>query len=191
MAVTAMQGPIRSLTKESDGAIFIEARSFGFDVGTWTFTRGAAGNYFMRKTAAANTPKAVAFLSDLLLKKIGSDPQTGPNPTHDIRGVQITAIDLIYAIATTALNSHAFDLHQTTYANNAAPVVSSTVGGTLSGTLATATQAQPYVSTITVGTPFVVNTTLVELWLEIAIDAAAGTVYDLYGAQVRFNYNLL
>lgn len=193
MGVTAFSGPVRSLLKETDGGSFIEARRFSLDVGTWTATRGAAGNYFMRKTAAAETSNPSVNLSTLLFSKIGSDPQSGPHPTHDIRGVQITAIDVIYAIGTAALTTHSYDIHDTVYANNAAPAVTSTIGGTLSGTLATATQAQPYLSTITPGTPFILgaNTTRRTTFLELTVVAAATSVYDLYGIFVRFNYNLL
>ena len=93
---------------------------------------------------------------------------------HDIRGYQVTAIDVVYAIGTLALNAHSAAQNKITYANNAANVVASE-GGSISGTLATATQANPYVTTLTFATPFIVgaNTT------------------DVASVFVRYNYNIL
>src|SRR6266566_2147260 len=148
---TAFQGPVRSLGQETDGSLFGSGWSFAFDVGTWTFTRGAVGNYFMRKTAAANTPKAIIPLDELWMRKVGTDPElaaltgqvaaTKKRPPHLIRGFQVTTMSLIYAIGTANLNSHAAVLKTTLYANNAAPVVTDQP---VTGALATTTQAQPY-----------------------------------------------
>jgi len=195
---------VRATDKETDGQIFIPGSDFQFDVGTWTLTRGAAGNYFMRKTAAANTSNPSINITRSLLKKIGADPQLSvsgsfPHRTTDsagatrIRGAEIKKIQFIYAIATDVLTTHTYDLHQTTYANNVAPSVVSTIGGTLTGTLATATQAQPYVTSITIGTPYIVgaNTDLVADWFEVSAVATATCVYDVYGVFVDFNYVLL
>lgn len=183
---------IRSGTKETDGQIFIPAWDFQFDVGAWTLTRDAAGNYKMRKTAAANTPSPSINLSSYLTKKIGADSQP-IDARRDIRGFQVKKLHVVYAIGTVALTAHTYDLVRATYANNLAVVLDATIGGTLSGALATATQANPYVTPITVGTPFIVgnNVDLVTDWFELFVNAAATTVYDLYGVFVDYNYNLL
>lgn len=184
---------VRALTKEQDGGVFIPAQDFSFDVGTWTFTRVAQGNYVMRKTAAANTPKAVINLLPYVMNKFGNDPLrvTGGEKLHDIRGAQLVAIDLIYGIGTSNLNSHAAVLNHAAYANNVAVAVASAIAVT--GTLATATQANPYVTALTIASLPVMGLNLADeaLWFEVQIDAAAGSVYDLYGAYVKFNYNYL
>lgn len=181
---------VRSGTKETDGEVFIQAFDFGFDVGTWTFTRGALGNYFMRKTAAANVSHPAINLGEYLSKKIGADPQVIDAP-HDIRGYQIKTLSVVYAIGTAALNTHTGALQRAVYANNAAVALSSP--SALTGALATATQANPYVTPLTASTLFVVgnNVTLVNDWFELTVDAAATTVYDLYGIYVGYNYNIL
>lgn len=182
---------IASLEKEVDGEIFIPGMFFTPVTGTWTLTRSALGNYFMRKTAADNTAQLMIPLdSCVLFKKIGTDPVLPRQAARASRGIEITAIDLVYMIATAALDAHTYDLAKTTYANNAAPVIDSTIGGTLSGTLAVATQAQPYVTTITIGTPFTIghNTTLATTWFELEVNAAATSVYDFYGMFLRFNH---
>lgn len=194
MAETQLSGPIYSETQVTASmGLFIPAPVGGsFYTGTWTDTRLAAGDYVMRKTAAANAGQAVFHLASYINQMIGSDPMV-QGRTHDIRGYEITSIDVIYAIATTALNSHTYDITQVTYANNTANAVVTTPGGTLTGTLATATQANPYVTNLSLGTPYVIatNTALRSCDLEIAWDAAVGTVLDYYGVYVRLDYNVL
>lgn len=200
MSRSVLSGPLAVLTKETDGGLWVPGQDFNFSTGTWTFTRIAIGDYALRKTAAANAPFAVVNLTKLL-QKYGSDPlaatgavpadKPGQSTQRDIRGVQLASFDVVYGIATANLNSHAAVLRRTTYANNVANAV--TTPSAVTGTLATATQANPYVSTITVSSPFVIggNAADVSDWLELQIDAAAGTVYDLYGVYLKFNYNFL
>lgn len=189
---------LSKLVKETDGTIWIPAKYASFYTGTWTDTRVAAGDYCMRKTAADNAGQTVFYIGSHELGKIGADPNTGPSipgggKASDIRGCQITSIDVVYQVTTTtALDAHTYDLHENTYANNVANAVVSTAGGTLTGTLATAIQTNPYVTRITCGTPFVIggNTALRSLVLEISWDAAAATVLSYYGIFVNVNYNL-
>ncbi len=185
------------LVKETDGTIWIPAKYASFYTGTWTDTRVAAGDYCMRKTAAANAGQTVFYIGSGLLGKIGADPNTGPGvpgggKASDIRGFQVTSIDVVYQITTTnPLNSHTYDIHENTYANNVANAVVSTAGGTLTGTLATAVQTNPYVTRITCGTPFIIggNTALRSVALEISWDAQATMVLSYYGVFLNVNYN--
>lgn len=186
-------GNVRAGTKEADGQIFISAPILGmFFTGTWTKTRVAAGDYVMRKTATDQAGQAVFDLSSLLLMKVGTDPKPS-NMARDIRGFMLKSIDVVYGIGTTALDAHTYDIHQVVHANNVANAVTSTFGGTLSGTLATATQSNPYVTRITLGTPAVIggNTAARGVLLEISWDAAAGSVLDYYGIYCNVDYNLL
>lgn len=191
MARSTVSGPFSVLTKETDGGIWIPAKHGSFYTGTWTDTRVAAGDYAMRKTAATNAGQAVFYLGANMLTKFGTDPNT--EVAHDIRGLQITSIDLVYQITVAALNTHTFDIQANTKANNVANAVVTTPGGTLTGTLAVATQANPYVTNIALGTPYIigVNTALTDCTLEIAWDAAATSVLTYYGIFVRCNYNLM
>lgn len=185
---------VRALEHETDGEVFVPAHQALYFTGTWTDTRNAEGNYMKRKTAADSTSQIAICLSEILFGKISTDPLPARVRTsRSMRGVRITAIDLVYAIATANMDAHTYDISQATHANNTAVALDDTVGGTLSGTLATATQASPYLSTITLGTPLIVgaNTTRTSLWLEVTVDTAATTVYDFYGAYVRFDYNIL
>jgi hypothetical protein len=190
---------------ETDGMIFlpaVEANTFG---GTWTKTRTAAGDYNMLKTAGADTSQTV-FCLNKIFSKIGTDPlaaigldsQEGgsaSNPAASrIRGVRITAIDVVWKNTTADITSGTVDLHQTTYASLVAPAVVSTVGGTLTGASLTITaNAAPRLETVSLGTPYVLSNNLVDVsdWCEIAWVAAATSVLTVYGIFVKFDYNFL
>lgn len=200
MGRSIMSGPISSEIKETDGGIFIPASAAQIIGGSWAAARVAAGNYRMLKTSADNDGQIAFHIGDALLQKIGAEPfilgaddPAALRMAHDIRGFEVKSIDVIYHINTANLDAHTFDLHQTTYEDNVANAVLSSVGGTLTGTLATALQVNPYVTRITLGTPLVVgqNTALRNLIFEIDWDAAATSVLSYYGIYLNLNYNLL
>jgi hypothetical protein len=206
MARTTFNGPIAARVTETDGSVFIPATleySYG---GTWTKTRTAAGDYNLLKTAAADTTQSAFNLSSALFKKVGTDPlrivgldsdEATPGITASrIRGVRIKSVDVYWKNTTSNLTSGTFDLLQTTHANQSAanPVVSATVGGTLTGASLTITaSANTRVERVTLSSPYVLgaNLTNVTDWAEITWIAAAGSVITVYGIQVNFDYNLL
>ncbi len=151
---------------DTDRSVFVPISNVQTIGGTWTPTRIADNNIVLRKTAAADTTYLVATLR----------PRT----------VKIKSIDFIYSIGTLALTSQTPTISTVTYANNAAVAVAAH-GGSISGSLATATQANPYVSTLTLGTPAFTTTTLVDVRIQVAIVAAATSTYDFYGLIVNFD----
>lgn len=205
MARTTFSGPLTCRVTETDGSIFIPATAEYSYGGTWTRTRTAAGDYNMLKTAAADTTQSVFNLSDALFKKVGTDPLAAVGLNSDeatrvagsrIRGARLTSIDVYWKNTTSNLTSGTVDLHQTTFANQAAagPTIVSTVGGTLTGASLTVTaSANMRVERVTLGTPYVLgaNTSHVTDWCEIAWVAAAGSALTVYGIQINFDYNLL
>lgn len=190
MARSTFSGPISALTAETDGGIWIPAKSMSFYTGTWTDTRIAVGNSVMRKSRAAETPNIVANISAALLQKIGSDPNT--EVAHDIRGIRIDSFDLVYGVGNAALTSATVVMNQVTYSNNVANAVAA-AGGTLTGTISLATQTNPYVVNIACGTPYVIcgNTADRAVTIEFAPVCAATTDLDIYGIYLRCSYNLL
>lgn len=152
--------------------------------GTWTKTRIADGDFVLRKTAAADTTYVTASL-----RPMHKLTPTSPGPaasTLERRGFRVNSVSVIYGIATANLTSQTGTVWTTTYANNTANVIAAH-GGTLSGTLAVATQANPYVSVLTLGTPVFADTALQDVRLQIAVVAAATSVYDIYGLVVNYN----
>lgn len=161
----------------TDGSIFIPVSNVLAVGGTWTATRIADNDVVLRKTAAADTTYLVASLRPYFRTTTG-------------KGVKVKSIAAAYSIGTANLTSQTATISAVTYANNTAVAVAAH-GGTVTGSLATATQAQPYLSTLTLGTQSFVVTANVDVRIQIAIVAAATSAYDFYGFFVNYNYNNL
>ena len=207
---------------ELDGSARVSGDRWLFSLGTWTATRDAAGQVGMVHTTAAQTVIAMLNLQKVFnLNKIGSDPLISPvgseywsgyadnsslpggggggsagvaqpGAGHYFRGIQISGFDLIYTIGALALTSATVTAYQTIWKNNVAPVTTSP-GGVITGTHATATQAQPYVSPFTFATPYVLGNNVADTddWLEISIVFQSTSTYEFYGANIYYNYVLL
>lgn len=139
-------------------------------VGTWTMTRIAQGNYGLRHTVADDT------------SVIGWDITPMLRAAANL-GFRLASFDLIYSIAALALDAHSVVLDRIVYANNVAVSVTSVP---LTGALATATQANPYVSNVAVTTPAFNNTADSKYVLELTVNAGATSEYDLLGLNLRF-----
>lgn len=138
--------------------------------GTWTRTRIAQGNYVLRHTDADDT------------SVIGWDITPMIRAASSL-GFRLASFDLVYSIGTLALDAHSVVLDKISYANNTAVLITSVP---LTGSLATATQAQPYLTNVAVTTPAFNNTANSKYVLELTVNAAAASVYDLYGLDLNF-----
>jgi hypothetical protein len=203
------------LFPELDGSYFVDPTDFKFDAGTWAYTRDTVGVYGLSHVAAAETVHGVLNLNRVLYNKIGKDPWVSPVGAeywsgyadasslpggggsallpHYFRGVQISGFDLIYSIGTLALTSGGVVASRATFKNNTATVVATAPGGAITGTHATATQTNPYVTAFTFATPYILGNNLadVEDTLEFTWVFQATSVFELYGANIYFNYVLL
>lgn len=177
MATTHFSGPLDVTTGLTDGKVTLGIQDCSFVTGTWTPTRNAASDYSNNKTAAANTSHISADITELLR-------------TTSSKGMKLKSFDVIYSIGTAALTTHTAVVNSVTYANATAVAVA-THGGTLSGSLATATQATPYLSTITLGTQSFFTTDDAKVNIEIEVVAALTSVYKFYGIVLNFDHNLV
>lgn len=139
-------------------------------VGTWTRTRVAQGNYVLRHTAADDTSVIGIDITPSIRTAAG-------------RGFKLASFDVVYSIGTLALDAQSVVLDRISYANNTAVLVTSV---TITGTLATATQAQPYLSNIVVSTPAFDVTANSKYVAELTVNAAATSAYDFYGLNLHF-----
>lgn len=180
--------------------IFIPATSadWAFPDGTWTLTRGAAGNYFMRKTAGAATTHPVVNISRAIRRTLAAATPSVNSPLGGElqEGGLFTGFNLVYAVGTAGLTSINAATYETLYANNAAPVVSSPGGAVISFptsgvALPVATQAQPYLVLLANTTPYLIgqNLATVSDWIELAVVDAGSSVFDLYGVLIKMNAN--
>lgn len=139
-------------------------------------------------------PTSVANTSDPDAQ-VGPPPQTGilsitPQTGFVPKGIKILDITLRYQITGAALTTHTIGLAKAVFANNAAIVVTDIVANAANG-LATAVQAQPYVTKVSVTSPTFTVSDLTDLWLEVDATTQVAGAYRLYGATVHvaFNYN--
>lgn len=142
-----------------------------FGTGTWTTTRIAQGNYVSRHTAGDETSIIAVDITPQI--RIAAS-----------KGFRLDSFDYIYSIATLAMDAHSATLDRIAYANNVAVSVTSIP---ITATLATATQANPYVTNCTVTTPAFDVTADSKYVLEITANNAATTDYDFYGVMLRFS----
>ena len=146
-----------------------EVLSFG--TGTWTTTRIAQGNYVKRHTAGDETSIIGIDITPMI--RVAAN-----------QGFRLDSFDVIYSIATLAMDAHTVTLDRIAYANNVAVSVTSVP---LTGSLSTATQANPYLSNIAVTTPAFDITADSKYVIEVTANNAATTAYDFYGIMLRFS----
>jgi hypothetical protein len=145
-----------------------------FGTGTWTVTRIAQGNYVSRHTPGDETSIIGIDITPMIR-------------TTASKGFRLDSFDVIYAVAANALDAHSVTLDRIAYANNVAVSVTSIP---VTGALATATQANPYVTAVTVDTPAFDVTTDSKYIIEVTVDNAAASEYDFYGIMLKFSQTI-
>ncbi len=145
-----------------------------FGTGTWTTTRIAQGNYVSRHTPGDETSIIAVDITPAI--RVAAS-----------KGFRLDSFDYIYGIAANALDAHTAVLDRIAYANNVAVSVTSVP---ITATLATATQANPYVTNCTVTTPAFDVTADSKYVLEITVDNAAASEFDYYGIMLRFSQTI-
>lgn len=145
-----------------------------FGTGTWTTTRIAQGNYVKRHTAGDETSIIGIDITPLI--RVAAS-----------KGFRLDSFDYIYSIGTLAMDAHTVTLDRIAYANNVAVSVTSVP---LTGSLATATQANPYLTNIAVTTPAFDVTADSKYIIEVTANNAATTDYDFYGVMLRFSQTI-
>jgi hypothetical protein len=139
--------------------------------GTWTVTRVAEADYSLVHTPANDT----SILSFDITPQLQAVTD---------RGFELVSIDVIYSVGVLALDAHTFSLNTITYADNSTNSVTP-IG--FSGSLATATQANPYVSNLALNAPDFLIENRTKYVMELTVDAAATSTYSLYGFVLHFN----
>lgn len=142
-----------------------------FGTGTWTVTRIAQGNYVSRHTPADETSIIAIDITPMIR-------------TTASKGFRLDSFDVVYAIAANALDAQSVVLDRIDYANNVAVAVTSVP---VTGVLATATQANPYVTNVAVNTPAFDVTADSKYVIELTVNNAAASQYDFYGVMLRFS----
>ena len=151
----------------TDGQVFSPAVSAIFTNPAFTsVVRNAANDFSVQYTGESGTARhfQISFPNNFR--------------TTSGKGVKITSVDVIYKVTTAALTALAATLKSRGFADNVANAMTAIA---VTGTLSTATQANPYLKSLTVDTPAFMNTANTEINLELAVTLAATGVFDLFG----------
>jgi hypothetical protein len=137
-------------------------------------TRVAPNDWALARTAAgAETYQIACHLN-------------APTRTTAGKGWKLTAFSISQFIGTAALTSNTFNaLSTVAYANNVANAVAA-YGGSITITMPTATQANPYLTAGTVGTPAFMNTTSAAIDVDFTVVMQNTGVYRLYGISATW-----
>lgn len=107
------------------------------------------------------------------------------------KGARIDSIEISYQITVAALTTHTFtNMATRTFANNVANAIAQ-YGGAPTVTLATATQAAPYLTTVTFATPVFMTTDNTEVNIEWQAVMQNTGVYRVYGVMINWTQALL
>jgi len=167
-----------SRVPKTDYHIFIGAADVMLIGGaTFTNTRIAANIYSLLKTAAGDTTHIYVPVGRFF--RANAD-----------RGMRIQTFSVCFINTTADLTTHTATCASRLFADSAASTLA-TFGGTLTGTLGIGQDADPQVDTLTLGTPIYNNTLLADVNLEIAVVAAATSVYSFLGVFVNCDVNYL
>jgi hypothetical protein len=139
--------------------------------GTWTTTRIAQANYATRHTPADET------------SIIGIDI-TPAIRTAAAKGFRLDSFDVIYEINTDGLEGHTVTLDHLGYVDSSAVVITSIA---ITGALATATDADPYVTNVVVDAPAFAITANSKYVIELTVDNSGTSEYDFYGLTLHFS----
>jgi hypothetical protein len=146
--------------------------------------------------ANPNSPAATAIPGSAQVRnyrpdQIGSmntGQQIQPRTALKTKGLKLVGFDAVYAITTLALTSNTCRVDQTVFVNNVAPAITSLLASGANG-LATATQAQPYVTTVNLTTSSYIITPDSNIWIEMVMTGAATSNLTFFGFDLFFEYN--
>jgi hypothetical protein len=113
-----------------------------------------------------------------------------PRAAFKTKGFRLISLDVIYTIAGANLTSQNIRIDSVQYSNNLAPVNTVILASAANG-LAVATQAQPYVTTVTPAIQPYFTLNDASLWIDLAIVTPGGGTYTFFGfdVAVEFNFN--
>ncbi len=143
----------------------------GASGGTWTQTRGAQGDYYLRRTAASSDDYFGIDITPALRTVAG-------------KGYKLNSFDAIYEITDTDLENHVPTLDRIEYADATAVSVNSIA---ITGTLEVAVGGQPAVTNVAIDSPIYNVTDDSKYVIEFRVNTSGGAeVYDFYGVMLKF-----
>lgn len=202
----------------TDGKLFVGAQHLLVN-GTTVLTRTAAGNWNFAQGNSQTVQYAVnvadlvmrrlGFFEDLqeqfggagvaasaqirtyrpdVIGSMNTGQQLQPRTAFKTKGFRVTGYNVIYAIAGANLTAHTTRVDTLSFVNNVAPSAAVILASGANG-LAVATQAQPYVTVVSISgaTYFITNNA--DYVIEVQAQTPGGGTYVLYGIDVTLEFN--
>jgi hypothetical protein len=125
-----------------------------------------------------------------LIGSMNTAQQLQPRTANKTKGMKLLGVAVTYLITGAALTAHTCRLDRTIFANNVALATTNMLASGANG-LATATQANPYVTAITIPAAGQIYYTAdqTELWFELVATTQAGGAYRLYNIRALWEFN--
>ncbi len=103
------------------------------------------------------------------------------------KGIRVYSVSVVYLITGAALTLSTVNLYRVNYANNVANAISANL--LASSALSTATQANPYVTTVAVTSPVFETALTTDLVCEVQATTQAAGAYRFYGIGFNCDFN--
>jgi hypothetical protein len=160
-------------------SLFIPPADMLKTAGTWTDTVGGVANTYMQRRTAADATAIIVI------------PIAIPQNSVALKGGYIKSIDIWYNVTTAAMDAVTALLTRATlpatgaaFGAVAAPAFTYDTGH---DTAAERLTLDEHKMTLTITTPFWLDDDD-ELYVELTIDAAATSLFDLYGARANYTF---
>lgn len=192
-------GAAATLTKNAVGDISWNvgaalAAIFDVNVSDGQLFRTGFGEDLQEQFGGTGIPASAQpqFYRPDVIGNMNTAQQLQPRTALKVKGIKPISLKVIYLITGAALTLHTIRVDKTIYVNNVANAITSMIANGANG-LATAVQANPYVTTVpfpAVQQVYQVSD-LEAMWVEIAATTQAAGAYRLYGVEltIEFNFN--
>ena len=140
-------------------------------------------------TGIAGSAQPSPYRPDLI-GAMNTGQQLQPRTAFKLKGFRLLSMDVIYSIAGAVATTNTIRVDQTLFVNNTANAITAVLANGANG-LATATQANPYVTNVPLaaGQQIYRITADQQLWIELNVATGASGTYKLYGLDCLVEYN--
>lgn len=163
-------------------------RKTGFFEDTQQFF-GAANPNSPAATAIPGSAQVRYYRPDVI-PAMNTGQQLQPRTAFKKKGIKLLSFDAIYSIGVANATSHTARVDQTIFVNNVAAATTSVLASGANG-LATATQANPYVTNVPLTNILdgYYITPDMDVWIEEVITGAGTTTLTFWGFDLLIDYN--
>lgn len=170
-----------------------QANTFALNVSNQILRKTGFGEDLQEQFGGTGIPASAQpqFYRPDVIGSMNTGQQLQPRTALKTKGFKLLSFDVIYQITTLAATTSTCRVDQTIFANNIAPAVTSVLASAANG-LQTATQANPYVTNVSIPAAQQIYRTAadMDLWIEVVITGAATTNLTFYGIDCYIEYNL-